>query len=118
MEKAVFVLKMHGDPVEVSADIDFELFHVIAMNTVEPFVKTVRHLVLTVSQDGFPARRIVDIAPLDVPVPQPVVCPLDVRAYLSSLFLRASSALFRSVISRTMMSASSEPQRTTLFSQS
>ena len=61
---------------QVRVDVGAQPRQIVGVHPVQPFSEPVADLALFVSQHRLPARRVVDAAGVDVPVPEPVVGPL------------------------------------------
>ncbi len=73
----VLVLEVPAAAREVVADLLLEARQLVRVDAAEPLLGEDRELVLVVPEHLLPARRVVDLVALQVPVPEPVVGAVD-----------------------------------------
>ena len=69
----MFAFEMLARSSDVRRNLGLEDLDVIGVHTTEPLVRRRSYFVAGVANHGFPARRIVDVARPEIPIPQSVV---------------------------------------------
>ena len=69
----MFAFEVLARSSHVRRDLGLEDLDVIRMHATEPLVRGRSYFVVGVTNQGFPARRIVDVARPEIPIPQSVI---------------------------------------------